>query len=272
MLAWSQGDNAHADSLFRESLLVYQELKDQHGISYASYGLGRVALTRHNYDQARRLFEESASIQRRVGDKWALAYSLEGLARAAFFQGEDTESLQLLDDTRAMASCLEGWAGMVVRQGEVGWAAQLWGAAEALRESVAVPIPQVERTNYENAIATARTHLGEQAFVTAWAQGRMMTPEQAIAARGQKLFSYQSDAQAQATKSKRASSSSLNDLTEREVEVLRLVARGLSDAQVAEFLVISPRTVNAHLRSIYSKLNISSRHAATLFALERQLI
>ena len=41
---------------------MYQELKDQHGISYASYGLGRVALARHNYDQARRLFEESASI------------------------------------------------------------------------------------------------------------------------------------------------------------------------------------------------------------------
>jgi DNA-binding NarL/FixJ family response regulator len=56
------------------------------------------------------------------------------------------------------------------------------------------------------------------------------------------------------------------------VEVLRLVAQGLTDAQVAEALVISPRTVNAHLRSIYSKLNITSRHAAALFALKQQLI
>jgi DNA-binding NarL/FixJ family response regulator len=64
------------------------------------------------------------------------------------------------------------------------------------------------------------------------------------------------------------SPSSPNDLTEREVEVLRLVARGLSDAHVAEILAISQRTVNAHLRSIYSKLNITSRHAATLFALK----
>jgi NADH dehydrogenase FAD-containing subunit len=52
----------------------------------------------------------------------------------------------------------------------------------------------------------------------------------------------------------------------------RLVARGLSDAQVAQILVNSPRTVNAHLRSIYSKLNITSRHAATLFAIKQQLI
>ena len=62
------------------------------------------------------------------------------------------------------------------------------------------------------------------------------------------------------------------DLSEREVEVLRLVARGLSDAEVAEILIISPRTVNAHLRSIYSKLNITSRHSATHFALKHQLI
>ena len=68
------------------------------------------------------------------------------------------------------------------------------------------------------------------------------------------------------------SPSSPNDLTEREVEVLRLVAQGLTDAQVAERLVISPRTVNAHLRTIYSKLNITSRHAATLFAIRQQLI
>jgi DNA-binding NarL/FixJ family response regulator len=71
---------------------------------------------------------------------------------------------------------------------------------------------------------------------------------------------------------KRPAPSYPNDLTEREVEVLRLVARGLSDAQIAELLVISPRTVNAHLRSIYSKLNITSRHAATHFALEHHLI
>jgi DNA-binding NarL/FixJ family response regulator len=54
--------------------------------------------------------------------------------------------------------------------------------------------------------------------------------------------------------------------------VLRLVARGLTDAQVASTLVISPRTVNAHLRSIYSKLQLSSRHAAIYFALEQGLL
>ena len=103
-----------------------------------------------------------------------------------------------------------------------------------------------------------------------------MTPEQAVARLSRTAFTGRSPAQT--TRSARAahqllpSPSETLDLTEREQEVLRLVAQGLTDAQVADALVISPRTVNAHLRSIYSKLGITSRHAATLFALEHNLL
>jgi DNA-binding NarL/FixJ family response regulator len=61
-------------------------------------------------------------------------------------------------------------------------------------------------------------------------------------------------------------------LTAREVEVLRLVAQGLTDPQVAEQLVISPHTVNSHLKAIYGKLGISSRSAATRYAIEHHLM
>jgi DNA-binding NarL/FixJ family response regulator len=61
-------------------------------------------------------------------------------------------------------------------------------------------------------------------------------------------------------------------LTAREVEVLRLVAQGLTNAQAAEQLVITPRTVNVHLTSIYSKLHVTSRTAATRYAIEHNLI
>ena len=60
-------------------------------------------------------------------------------------------------------------------------------------------------------------------------------------------------------------------LSEREVEVLHLVAEGLTDAQVAERLSLSPRTVSQHLRSIYNKLGVGSRAAATRFAVEHSL-
>jgi len=61
-------------------------------------------------------------------------------------------------------------------------------------------------------------------------------------------------------------------LTAREVEVLRLVAQGLTDAQVADKLVISRRTVNWYLTSIYSKLGVTSRSGATRFAVEHNLV
>jgi DNA-binding NarL/FixJ family response regulator len=64
----------------------------------------------------------------------------------------------------------------------------------------------------------------------------------------------------------------LGDLTPREVEVLRLVAEGLTDAEVAGRLYISPRTVSQHLRSVYGKLDVSSRAAATRFAVENRLV
>ena len=62
-----------------------------------------------------------------------------------------------------------------------------------------------------------------------------------------------------------------NALTPRELEILRLLAGGLTDSQIAERLVISRRTVNSHLTAIYGKLGVNSRAAATRYALEHQL-
>jgi DNA-binding NarL/FixJ family response regulator len=61
-------------------------------------------------------------------------------------------------------------------------------------------------------------------------------------------------------------------LSVREVEVLQLVARGMTDAEVAGALYISPRTVARHLQSVYNKLGVNSRTAATAFAFEHGLV
>ncbi len=61
-------------------------------------------------------------------------------------------------------------------------------------------------------------------------------------------------------------------MTSREREVLRLLAQGLSTAEVAALLYLSPMTVNVHLRAIYRKLQVTSRTAATRIALDRHLV
>ncbi|GHO97055.1 hypothetical protein KSF_071030 [Reticulibacter mediterranei] len=92
----------------------------------------------------------------------------------------------------------------------------------------------------------------------------------AIKAKAAKALSEVRDVKADQLET--AQQNATHGLTAREQEVLRLVARGMTDAQVATALVISPRTVNAHLRTIYSKLDITSRYAATHYALTHDLL
>ena len=146
----------------------------------------------------------------------------------------------------------------------------MWGTAEALREAMGTPLPPVYRADYERAVAAARTQLGEKFFVTAWVQGHNMTLEQALAA--QTAVRGSISAEPLSTPPAKSPPTYPAGLTAREVEVLRLLATGLTDAQIAEHLVISPRTVNNHLTSIYSKIQVSSRAAATRYAMEHQLV
>ena len=72
---------------------------------------------------------------------------------------------------------------MATEEGQLTWAAHLWGAADAVRETIRVSIPLIERLDNEHSIVTARTRLGEKDFAAAWEAGRAMTPEQAITSR-----------------------------------------------------------------------------------------
>jgi DNA-binding NarL/FixJ family response regulator len=157
-------------------------------------------------------------------------------------------------------------------QGLFRWAAVLWGAADSQHESRSVAIPLAI---YEHMVAAVRSQLGEPAFTEARASGRTMTAAQALAS--PEAFAPQVTQQAQAALGATPTfptrhPSSPAGLTAREVEVLRLVAQGKTDAQIAEQLIISPRTVNWHLTLIYSKLGVSSRAAATRYAIEQHVL
>lgn len=287
-----QSEYSRVRSLLEESLEHSRMASFKEGIAWSLYGLGLLYFKEGDAVTARSLFEESLALYRALRQRRYISYPLYQLGRVAARQGDlptahtfFKESLALfqeLDDQRTSATCLEGWASVVARQGESVWAAQLWGAAEVRRAASAPANPFAlfiitdEQADDERMRTVVQAQLGEQAFAQALAEGRAMRPEQALAAQGHPLLSShpppESLTGATADSHKPASLSSLNDLTGREVEVLRLVARGLSDAQIAEILVISPRTVNAHLRSIYSKLDITSRHAATRYALEHHLV
>ena len=172
-----------------------------------------------------------------------------------------------------IAPALEGLAAVVAAQGEPTWAAHLWGRAEAQRKTIGTPLPPLYRADYEHAVAVARTQLDEPSFAAAWTEGRAMTLEQVCVARGPVTMPEPLPTSQPATPPlEKSFPSSPDGLTAREVEVLRLVAQGFTSAQIAEQLVIGLVTVNFHVRSIYSKLRVSSRSAATRYAIEHNLV
>ncbi|MHB8595511.1 MAG: tetratricopeptide repeat protein [Ktedonobacteraceae bacterium] len=269
---FSEGDLAEAHKLLTECLAIDRELGYKEGVAYALRLTGQLVFQQSDDTTARPLLEESVAIFRGVGDKGGAAKSLFRLANVVAFQGDNAaarglfeESLSLLreiDDKEGITSCLEGFAGVIAAQREPVRAILLWGAVESLREALGSPIPPIERASYERMVAVIRAQLSEQAFAAIWAEGRTMTPEQALVAEGGATMPL----------SLSASSIYPAGLTGREVEVLRLIAEGLTNAQIADQLVISPLTVNTHVRSIYNRLEVSSRSAATRFAIQHQLV
>ena len=131
-----------------------------------------------------------------------------------------------------------------------------------------------DRADHERTVDNLRSRLGEKAFTAAWAEGQKMVLEQIMAAADELETPERVTLESSSPRIDQPppGQGDAKELTPRELQVLRLVAQGLTDAQIAEQLVISYRTVNAHLTSIYRKINVSSRSAATRYAIDRKLV
>jgi predicted ATPase/DNA-binding CsgD family transcriptional regulator len=237
LVAINQGDLARAVSLHRESLAMFREMHDARGMGHCFNNLGFLALLRNDHEEAAALLRENLLLARRSGYKLAIQYSFLGLGFLA-----------------------DSWNDPVR-------AARLWGATETMEETFGIKITPIARSamDYETRVATARSHAGETVFQTAWSEGRDMAPEQAIEYALEPPQESSGEAEAPET-------SYPADLSAREVEVLELVVRGMTNAQIASELYISPRTVNAHLGSIYHKIGSHTRAEAARFATEHGLL
>ncbi|HEX6777538.1 MAG TPA: LuxR C-terminal-related transcriptional regulator [Ktedonobacterales bacterium] len=253
--------------------------------------LGILALRQGDVEEAHTRLVENMHLRADVGDAQGLAWAEIWQARAELARQNLSEASRLLSAglSRAIqahsrlytAMGLEALGHVVAAQGKPEWAAQLYGAAEVLREAMGTPLPPVERPDYDRRVAAARAALGAARFRAAWARGRLMTPWQAsISGQDEGLVSALPD-QLSSVSSPSSRPDSTEDihpqnaavrLTRRERDVLRLLAQGLTNAQIGEQLVISPLTVNAHVRAIYRKLPVSSRVQAARYAQDHHLL
>jgi predicted ATPase/class 3 adenylate cyclase/DNA-binding XRE family transcriptional regulator len=191
IVARCQGDFAEARSRYEESLALYREVENKGSTAVALGNLGLLAQDQDGPARAMALCEESLALWRELDDLWGVAWALNVLGHIAQRQGDSgragallRESLALIwqrRDRAGVAWCLEGLAIVAQAQGQAQQAARLFSAAQALREVICVPLPPVDRADYEGSVTQARTHMGEAAFEAAWAAGQAMPLEQAIA-------------------------------------------------------------------------------------------
>jgi DNA-binding CsgD family transcriptional regulator/biotin operon repressor len=242
------------------------------GVAQVRYGLGGVARSRGDYLAAISHYQAALSLYQEIDARPEIARCLAGIASVALTQGDLglartslTESLQLSLATGQrlpVARGLEAMAGLEARAGDPARAARLAGAAVELRAGHS----PLSGARLADLLGPARKALGEPHAAALLAEGRAMTAAEAVAyavqpsPEGNGAASPAGPADwAPIPRPRAAVSSEVSTLTPRELEIARLIARGLSNRAIADELVISQATVARHVANMLTKLGFNSR-------------
>ena len=275
-IAVRQGTLKSAQRAYESALEVLSD-NNRWGVAQVQYGMGTLARARGDADMAVRHFEEALETFREL-DAWLeIARSLAGVGWVALTRGDlDLAQSRLAEGLRINQACgqrlgiargLEAFAALAAARQQPERAARLAGAATQLRESLGQPTGIGPRI--EGILEAARDRLGAASAAALFAEGREMTAEDAV---GHALgSSSEASRDVHGTGSggsggehawadpARLAARSATPLTAREQEIVLLIARGLSNRQIADELVISPATAARHVANILGKLGFSSR-------------
>ncbi len=190
LLDYHEGDLVSARSRQQESLEIFSKLGNPDVIAQTQNRLGELARLAGDYDQAARLYESSLEISERLGFKLEVASGQHKLSYIAKRCGDFKKARSLLRESlsvqqevgnkQGIAECLAGFAGLAVATGQPERALRLFAAAQALLDSVSLPLAPAARAEMEQDRAFACSQLDEPACSKAAARGRELTVEEAI--------------------------------------------------------------------------------------------
>jgi non-specific serine/threonine protein kinase len=261
---------------FEESLSLFRISGEQWGEAHTLAYLGLAPLLDGESEPARRCFEEGLAAARAAEDRIAAHQALYKLGLLALSERDLDradeylrEGLSLADEVRDIINApyfIKGLGQVAGLRGQAEFAIRLLGAAEtALLATGSAPYRYIpDQALQDRIFAAARDALGEAAFEEGWRQGRAMTLQEAV--------EYALQPSPEGKPASPPMTAYPAGLSAREVEVLRLVAKGMTNARIADELFISPRTVNAHMGSVYNKIGSHSRAEAARFASEHGLL
>ncbi|MFN8590205.1 MAG: tetratricopeptide repeat protein [Thermomicrobiales bacterium] len=265
----TMADEAQAEVTFDEALAIFRALDDAVGVAQMTANLGELAAVGGRHEIAVERLAAALSMWRARGDRVGAARAQVFLGRAFLARGEAAQAETALLDALAairdmgydqiLPAALRAVAELAAWRGAAGDAARWLGAEEALRGALAMDLTGTRRARYERVVSTVREDLGEVAFAAEWATGQGLSSAQVITA----VLTADSFEPGAAPPS---------GLTPREREVLRLLAAGHSDRDIAMALFITRRTASKHVSSILTKLGVPSRAAAAALATRDGLI
>jgi predicted ATPase/DNA-binding CsgD family transcriptional regulator len=285
---------------YEASYEVRAEFDDLQGMAEAIMLLGRVALLRGDPVGARQRFNEGINIHRQIGNASGMVAALHGLGTACIALGDlDAARAALVEALRAasksgyvpiLLAALTVAGDLLLQAGRIDVATRLIGVALAHpasdRETSAraqQALARYEAVLVPETIAAHAAHARQLdlAALTDEAQDALAALELAPAAAGAGLDQMIDFARALIDQPLPAQDISLTqtaeiplheELTAREREVLQLVADGLSNKAIADRLMVSVNTIQTHLRSVFGKLDVSSRSAAIRYAIQHGLV
>jgi non-specific serine/threonine protein kinase len=235
--------------------------------------LGWAAVLQRDHERATAVLEEAVSRFREAGLTVEVDV-LTNLGFAAMLRGDHGGASERIKaalalslekgDKLGIARSLEAMAKVVGTLGKAERSARLWGAAQAVREDIGASMRPDEREVLEPYPADARSQLEKAAWDAALTGGRLMTLKQAV--------EYAlSDSPSQTSPRQTSADELYTALTRREREVAFLVARGLSNRQIASELSISEHTAATHVSRIFRKLRLDSRSRLATWVTEQGL-
>jgi predicted ATPase/DNA-binding CsgD family transcriptional regulator len=271
-VALNQEQYEAATTLLEESLTIFQELSDSVGMCGAEYSLGIVGYGLGDIAGAVARVESALATRRANGPIFNLSVLLNAVGLLRCEQGDVAGGERALVESREiwrrglganreiLAEWLAAAARLELARNRAETAARLYGAAEALTEAIRAPLVVPPRGQYLRLMTVLRAQLSADELQTAWAAGRATPPEEAV-----------NDALASPAPQPNPATAT-STLTPREADVLRLLALGLPDREIAAALFLSVRTVEGHVAHILAKLDAPSRTAAARVAIAAGLV